>query len=145
MGGLDPPTQFARVHARKRFILAQTLGSWMAGSETGHAARKKRRRQLQRRLSFKRNSKPYCTVTRLTVAPSALRTPCTRTLAPALTMLLSASVNFVTGTFGSRMRSDSPAGYVVPAPPIWLAPNFTFMTLLPFTIAVPVTVAFVIV
>jgi len=36
MGGLDPPTQSARVGARKGIIAAQTRGCWLAGSEAGH-------------------------------------------------------------------------------------------------------------
>jgi hypothetical protein len=36
MDGLDPSTQPARVHARKRFIAAPTRGCSMAGSEAGH-------------------------------------------------------------------------------------------------------------
>ncbi len=50
----------------------------------------------------------YCTVIRPTVAPSALRVPCTRTFTPCCTRLLSARSIRVTGTPGSRMSSDSP-------------------------------------
>jgi len=36
MGGLDPPTQCARVDARKKLFAAQTRGCLVAGSEAGH-------------------------------------------------------------------------------------------------------------
>src|SRR4051794_12906019 len=61
----------------------------------------------------------YWTVIRLTLAPSALRTPCTRTFTPSFTRLLSAVSMRVTGTPGSTMSSDSPPE------------NLTLMLLLP--------------
>ena len=66
---------------------------------------------------------------RLMLAPSAVRTPRTRTFIPLLTRAMSAVSMRVTGTPGSRIRSDSP--------PL----NLTLMLLLPFTTTAPVTVA----